>query len=99
MFLVSACRSCCAILTHTLCPDPYLQSVQKKFGRPSLETLDSTSIDVLHHPCTDPYSLPCTALSLQSVQKKSGQPSFKTLDSTIQTLNKDTGDRQAITYR
>jgi hypothetical protein len=36
---------------------------------------------------------------VQSVQRKSGQPSFKTLDSTIQTLNKDTGKREAITYR
>lgn len=35
----------------------------------------------------------------QSVQKKSGQPSFKTLDSTIQTKNKDTGKKEAITYR
>lgn len=37
--------------------------------------------------------------SYQSVQKKSGQPSFKTLDSTIQTKNKDTGKKEAITYR
>lgn len=35
----------------------------------------------------------------QSVQKKSGQPSFKTLDSTIQTRNRDTGKKEAITYR
>jgi hypothetical protein len=43
--------------------------------------------------------LPAVCVFLQSVQKKSGQPSFKTLDSTIQTLNKDTGKREAITYR
>ena len=40
----------------------------------------------------------CLSCRLQLTQKKSLMQ-FKTLDSVLQTLHKETGDKQAITYR
>jgi hypothetical protein len=51
------------------------------------------------HMLTHNHTTTPTQTNQQSQQKKNGTAAFKTLDSVIQTQNRDTGKKEAVTYR
>ena len=38
-------------------------------------------------------------MCVQSVQRRTGQPQFKSLDAVLQSYNKTTNEKQALTYK